>query len=326
MSRQKTMTQQINTMFQRSDMVQIDTGRYRHEEMEGFRDEHGRNPNAHEKGAFAITDGATFDKYKNEIKALANYCKENFGIKRLVDIQPQHISSFMHYKIDDVSISKNGRITDGISQQTANNYIKCFNKFDDMLNKAFGTNKDFSGVCKEMYDYAKEMAKPPNTETRAFNDPQAVINAMSDPRHQLIAEIQLNTGLRQNDANYIRLNPDGQTVYIRSKCGYRVENFQMPQNLYAKITEFAKEIGTKLDQNGLPCFRIADYKGYLQDLKQACNKVGEKYTGSHAFRHNYAKASFDRHLKEGKTVHEAKQEVSNEMFHGREDVVENYLR
>lgn len=313
-----SITNQVNLMLEKSGMVHIDEGFHRHDERDAFIDTHGRNPTPQERSSFGIYDGATFEKYKAAYKQLGEFCKAEFGIQKLRQIEPEHIKAFIVHKIEDAYTGKNGHIYDGVSQNTANNYIKAFSKMDDMMNRAFtNVDKDFSGVCKECYEYARAVASPPDTETRAFNNPQAVIENITDPRSRLIAEIQLATGLRVSDASFIRLNPDGESIAIRSKGGYRISEYKLPAGLYAKVAEMA---------GGADKIRLNSYSNYINDLKDACARAGESYTGSHAFRHNYAKASYENHISEGMSSKESAYAVSEELFHHREEIVGHYLR
>lgn len=298
------MASQINHMLKQSGMVDIDTDYKRSEHTaelraQGVTDWHGIAQQTH------ITESETLDKYKGVWKDLGNFSKSNGYGTKLTKISAECVQSFLTVKLED-----------GRSYNTMMNYLTAINKLDAFINAATGSPARFSGVPDSMRQEIKETAPRLDTETRAFDNPQSVINAISDPKCQLAAELQLQTGLRVHDATYIRLNENG-TLDINSKAGRRIENFSIPADLSNRLREI---------NGGAGNFNLVGYNHYIYELKKACNAVGEHYTGSHAFRHSYAKTHYAMYIKGGTTPDEAKARVSEELFHHRLDIIDTYLR
>lgn len=70
----------------------------------------------------------------------------------------------------------------------------------------------------------------------------------------------------------------------------------------------------------------ADRVAYREEIRQACQQLGEEYHGSHGFRWDYAQARFQEVQAAGLTYNEALSQVSSEMGHERADITEHYLR
>lgn len=143
-----------------------------------------------------------------------------------------------------------------------------------------------------------------------------MIAAMTDPRAQLAATIQLTTGLRSMNVTRLQLNPDG-SLFVRSKAGYTAPHFAISPKISAELREMADSTGK---------VNLIPYKAYIAQIQAACAATGEKYTGSHAFRHNYARNRFNELRQGGMSVDRAKLQVSEELFHHRLDIVDKYLR
>lgn len=295
---------QINHLIKESGMIDIDTDYKRSEHAaelrgQGVTNWHDIAQQTH------ITESATLDKYKTTWKELGNFSKENGYGTKITKISAECVSAFLTSKLES-----------GRSYNTMMGYLTAINKLDALISGATGHAARFSGVPDGMRQEIKETAPDTATETRSFNDPRAVIGAIQDPRCQLAAELQLQTGLRVHDVTFIRLNENG-TLNINSKAGRRIENYQIPQQLSDRLREINGGAGT---------FHLIGYNHYVYELKKACAATGEHYTGTHAFRHSYAQESYARHVKEGMSEEKAKAAVSEELFHHRLEIVEIYLR
>ncbi len=162
----------------------------------------------------------------------------------------------------------------------------------------------------------KELASPPAV-TRAYNNPEAVVSALTNERAKFVAEMQNRLGLRVDNARTFTINPNG-TISFFSKGHMPHKNYAIPRDLYHKALA--------LNNGKFGRAEIMPYRTYLNHLESACKKVGESYSGSHSFRHSFAKSLYNRLLVEGKSAIEAKAAVSEALFHRRIDIVDCYLR
>ena len=167
-----------------------------------------------------------------------------------------------------------------------------------------------------------EIASTPK-EVRAYNNPDAVLSALRGidsplaDRSVFVAEMQDRLGLRVDNARSFTLNAN-QTISFFSK-GHMLHNeYKIPKDLYDRAIA--------LNGGHLGKCEIMSYRTYLDHLKTACAAAGEKYSGSHSWRHTYAHRRYDELRAEGKSDARAKAIISVELFHKRLDIVNEYLR
>lgn len=299
----KSPGQQVNEMIKLASFVQIATGTSRTDDsiraMENGAS--GRHEIASQTG---IYNSKTFEKYKSVWKEFGRFCKEN-GVKLMKDAPSSLVSSFMQSKIDA-----------GCSANTIVGVGSAMNKLDDCLNRAYGGSRDFSDAVKTARAVGRESCEHLDTNHRAFENPEQVISAISDEKCALAAQIELTTGLRAMNVCNLQLNADN-TLFVRSKAGFTAPNFKVPAQIYNKLSALADSSGK---------VHLANYKQYIASIKDACERVGEHYTGSHAFRHNFAQNMYNDCIERGLDSDHAKLEVSEALFHHRIDIVDKYLR
>lgn len=270
--------------------------------------EHGATGRHQIAAATGIHNSLTLDRYKSTWRDYLSYCRGegNYGKDPRV-YGPETVSDYMQHRIDG-----------GCSANTLQSIGSALGKWAAMCDKAY-TGERFASWAKPIAEaraLGRQVCPHLDTETRAFRDPSRVIAAMSDPRAQLAAAIQLTTGLRAMNVTRLQLNPDG-SLYVRSKAGFTAPHFKIPASI-------SRELRALADSRGR--VNLIPYRPYIAAIQAACAAVGEKYTGSHAFRHNYARSRYAELRQGGMSEDRAKLQVSEELFHHRLDVVDKYLR
>ena len=254
-----------------------------------------------------IHSSLTLDRYKSTWRDYLNFCKnEGYG-KDPRNYPATSVADYMQHRIDG-----------GCSSNTLQSIGSALSKWAMMCDRAYGGDR-FASWAKPiaaMRAVGRDVCPHKDTETRAFHDPWRVIAAIPDSRARLAAEIQLTTGLRSMNVTRLQLNQDG-SLFVRSKAGFTAPHFMIP----AKIADVLREMA---DSTGR--VNLIGYKPYLAAIQAACARVGEHYTGSHAFRHNYARARYAELRQGGLSVDRAKLQVSEELFHHRLDIMDKYLR
>lgn len=300
----KNASQLVSEMVHKSGICDIgDSGTTRSQESQAAR-ANGAVTKHDIAGQTHIHNSLTFQRYKSVWKDFCNY--------QISHGHSTHPSRWTETQVKDYLATRQGCSMNGF-----NTICNALNRMDDMINRSYYTTKDWSNVI----DQARQSARnggcvKMDVNPRAFHDPQNVIAAIQDPRAALAAELQLRCGLRAANVCNLRPNTDG-TLYIRSKAGFTVSHFRIPQDLYNRILQFGGA-NTR--------FTLIPYHEYLNELKTACRACGEQYTGSHALRHNYAINRYETLCAEGKTEYEAKAQVAEELFHHRVDIIDTYLR
>lgn len=161
-------------------------------------------------------------------------------------------------------------------------------------------------------------------ETRAYEDPEGLIKAISDPSYHVVASAQYSIGARISELDHVRQEQflgDDQFKIIKGKGGKdRVVEFRHG-NVYEQYRQ-------KVIHNLNPHYDKFTFNRnqYRMALKAAADKTGQAYTGSHGLRWNYAQERFQMIQQGGGTWEEALVQVAHEMGHSRGDITLHYLR
>jgi site-specific recombinase XerD len=261
-------------------------------------------------GHTGLHNSATITRYKSVIKDYYAFCRSHgYGIDPR-RYGPDAVRGYMQDKIDS-----------GASYETINGIGSAMNKVDDMMGSAWGVKVDYSGAVSAMRDVARS-ACTVNMDSRAYANPQAIINAIPSEGFRLAARLELdyglrvsNCGIKTDNAAWSRLTDVG--LLVHGKGGIE-RHIALPQDMRAKLSQYVNPISGKLE--------IGGYRTYARALQSACAACGETWHGTHGLRHNYARARYAELTASGKTELEVKAQISSELFHGRIDVVDRYLR
>lgn len=264
----------------------------------------GRHQIAAETG---IHSSLTLARYKGVWRDYLNHCKtEGYG-KDPRTYPPESVADYMQCRIDN-----------GCSANTLQSIGSALSKWAAACDKAYGGDRfaTWARPISEARALGRQICPRLDLETRAFSNPWKVIGAITDPRARLAAAIQLTTGLRSMNVCTMQLNADG-SLFVRSKAGYTCPHFAIPAKISAELRALADPSGK---------VNLIAYKPYIAAIQAACAAIGERYSGSHAFRHNFAQRRYAELRGQGLSVDRAKLQVSEELFHHRLDVVDKYLR
>ena len=270
--------------------------------------EHGAVGRHEIAAATGIHSSLTLSRYKSTWRDYLSFCRGEGGYGRDPRIYgPETVSDYMQHRIDG-----------GCSENTLQSIGSALSKWAAMADRAYGGDR-FSTWARPISAaraLGRQICPRLDQETRAFTNPWKVIGAITDPRARLAATIQLTTGLRSMNVTRLQLNADG-SLFIRSKAGYTVPHFSISPSI-------SRELRALADPSGK--VNLIAYKPYIAAIRAACAITGEKYTGSHSFRHNYAQRRYSELRAQGLSEDRAKMQVSEELFHHRLDVIDKYLR
>ena len=270
--------------------------------------EHGAAGRHEIAAVTGIHSSLTLSRYKSVWRDYINYCRGEGGYgKDPRTYPPESITDYMMNRIDA-----------GCSENSLQSIGSALSKWAIACDKAYGGDRftTWAKPIAESRSIGRQLCPRLDVETRAFRDPWRVISSMNDPRAKLAAEIQLTTGLRAMNVCKMQLNSDG-SLFVRSKAGYTVPHFAISPSI-------SRELRALADSSGR--VNLISYKPYIAAIQAACAAVGERYSGSHAFRHNFAQNRYNELRAQGMSVDRAKLQVSEELFHHRLDVVDKYLR
>jgi len=251
------------------------------------RETSGRVGENNHKVSYKFHSYKSLDNARRDFMNLGRFAKEEFGIKDMREINREVVREWVYSK--------------DISSYTASNYLSEINKVRDH----FSISQQEIKELRQEFHHNLEKTRERAEMTRSYrNLDRVVINQRSQPAF----ELQRDYGLRAKAATHINLEKqlNGNILTYKEKGG-KLSEKELSPTLVSKIRENA--VNGKYEVN---------YKTYTRDLKEALEKVGNKYNGTHGLRHSFAQNK----LEEGYT----KGQVSEMMGHVREDITNVYLR
>lgn len=248
---------------------------------------------------------ALYKKREMYLRDFASYLQEK-GInqgKLNEYITQEHISDFLNERLSE------------LSPKTALDYVTGFNSMLHGLEQTRVTiDKSVHNVLREFTtDYRNEFNQTKdNYETgRAIQDTNYFLSNLQEIRESssVIAELQLETGLRVNEALEVArnfndyYNPEGYLEGIVGKGGQEYD-----------IKPISEELAYKL----INLEQVPSYSSYYNDLKELDHKP-------HDLRITYAVEYYNRLKEEGYSHREALKMTSQELNHHREAITLYYL-
>lgn len=227
-----------------------------------------------------------------------NFIKENHGNRVVKHINNETIKDFINHKLEQ-----------GNSQGTINTYISTLAKMSDNLNRLnlnTTSRTEITAYRNELKANGNDLRK--NHINRAYTNPQAIVNVMSDSPYFLSAQLAYEVGLRADDAIHSdkwTLNSDN-TIHIKgSKNGINYTTSPVSNETAQRVKD-AIESGYKVN-----------YGEFREALKEAVAHCNEHWTGIHGFRYSYAQEALNNGA--------SRAELSLAMSHGRLGVLERYI-
>lgn len=301
---------QIHNISKENLQIGVSREQYIKEHKAEYIKEHGLPSNykltQHDKGQIAkLHDWGEYHKFKSCATGFAHYCRAEFGVKDIHDIKPEMASSFA-VALGDLEYAKN----------TVVGYLTQVEKLGAFIGVDFHSNIQ---AFKKSADFKSLEEK--DTKTRAFENPRAVIDALSSinsradiaEKTTFSAHLAERYGLRISDCCHFRCVGNFQ-IFYNSKNGMKTSKTLSPQD-YARAQALA---GTDGKYN-LSVNTLKDC------VSRACATLGIQ--GSmHSFRHNFAQNAYSDLRAQGLTHKSACLVVSHEMNHSRAGITECYLR
>ncbi|MGK0255687.1 MAG: integrase [Arcobacteraceae bacterium] len=249
------------------------------------------------------------DEFIRISKELAKYAKENFKIKDMQAITKDVISSYINNKIED-----------GLFRRTISSYVSVLSKIQLGLSKIPQKQEAHKSLysqkdLKEIRKTVDKLAIKSVHINRAYINPNSFKSDISI-KSSIGYKLQLEYGLRVNEATLIRSNQllKDNVLRVQGKGGYQ-RDVCLSSNLYNQIKQEIK-VNSSYHQS---------YNNYLKDLKNSVLKAGEKWTGTHGLRYNYAQSQMTKY-QEKMSYKEALAKVSFELGHHRIEITKHYLK
>lgn len=261
----------------------------------------------------------TLDMYRDVARNLLQYAKDNGFTKDIEKLSGEVVRSFLESKLEQ-----------GISYSTLKTYVSAITKLETALEKHNGNTYDLSKAAQEVLSQARANGMGPTEQHRAFQNPQAVIQNISNPEYRTIAQFQLASGLRLHELNHIRpdqlYEKDGK-MYVSVEQGKGGKEREVEVKDRQAFQAYKSLVKAKQQTEGKYAGKYTfSSSGYRAAVASAAEKAGETERGTHSFRWNYAQSQYiEKQIERGKPESQAKLEVSHELGHNRESITDHYL-
>ena len=268
-----------------------------------------------------VSSFQTMQTYRNVWNNLGNYLKEHWKLKDFEKITSEHIDAYISYKIEYYP-----------TKQYLEKIVAAIGKLEWALR--YFSKKHYGKEVYYDFDVRSQLLHYARTQTlladgyhnRVYQDPEHIINNLSDPMHQIAAQIQLYGGARSEGVTLIRkeqlkgmqIDKIRQTtvgIIETKEKGGKVGDIMIPNTLLYWFDSYFKQHNT---------FRI-NYQAYADDIRKTCKRLDVKPQGSHGFRWTFAQSRVRVYQDAGYSYEQALQGVSWEMKHFRANITEHYL-
>lgn len=309
---------QITEIFNKSGIIQI--GSSKHEAKAEAR-EAGAKSWADMGKALGIYSFKTAEGYKDTWHNFANYAKSELKLKDIEKTSAEHIQSYIE-----------NRISAGVALATISKEAAALAKLENALNlysekHERGNQYNFRDAIREIVKQARQEL-PKSDPHRAYESPEKIITEIQDLKHRMAARSQLESGARIHEISLIKthqLKGMGLDRATNKKCGVieiKGKGGKI-RELCVRIDTYEK-ISNVIETEGKFCI---DKNAYRADLRHACEKCGERYTGSHGLRWKFAQERMEiLQSAHGMSYEQSLLEVSRQLGHQRADITEHYLR
>lgn len=259
-----------------------------------------------------ITSYASIVKFTSTTRTFLSFCFD--GRTRFPDVhqvKPEHCRQFLSEALER-----------GYAKNSLQGFASGLEKLAVALDKALPLRGGQSWavqwhpVISDCQSMINNNAVARDVDTRAYDNPVAIIEALPSVKLQAVAMLQLYHGLRIADATKIsRVAGDGSMLVHNSKNGQDLTIHVRPEVL--GVIREASNGGMNL---------TVKQSEYNKALRVACEATGQGWQGSHGLRHCFARNRMGELLQSGVSYNRALAQVSDEMGHHRPSITLTYLR
>lgn len=299
------LSNQLGNAINASGINQIGESRYEQKQAALADGAHG----SHEiNQRIGITSYASMTKFQSNAHTFGAFCYDRFGINDMRSIKPEMVAGFL-LELCDRDYARSS--VQGYAS-TLEKLAVVMDVYSPAATPRTETWHEAIQSCRaEISDCVQK-----DTLTRAYENPQALIDCLSDPKMHLAAEMQLNYGLRVSDATKIDgRNLDGNVLTVENSKNGQDHKIELSPEDAQKIRDICGDEGLGV--------KHTTYRSALHD---AANATGQEWTGTHGLRHNYAQARVAELTESGTSFSRAVWIVSEEMGHHRPSITMTYLR
>jgi integrase/recombinase XerD len=266
-----------------------------------------------------ITSFDTMKSYLDISIKFAKWCKQQFSIKNIAEINPEHAEAYIQeFKKRGVSGGYLGKI------------ICAIRKFDIAMREAKIKPAGSPPLLKGIRGFHS-----PRRPENAYSTSQAkaIIRNMKkharDPQTATVVSLMLHAGLRVREAVNLRKEDiqirDPSTVIMRIEKGTKGGQIRKFEILDEESRSFLKKLWERSEEGDI----FKNKKGLASKTKDAvrhaCDRLGVPLHGTHGFRRTFAQRMYLKLRSEGISEQQARLLVANALGHHRIEVTYSYI-
>lgn len=277
-----------------------------------------------------IHSDSTRKAYLDRFHAVVEHARNHFEIKSVFQLTNEMVESWL----------QNDRIGK-VAASSINVDVAALGKIGQMMtnfSKLHGHDRKFNFTCR--FDATREAVKDRispdawNGHGRAYENPAGLINAISNEKHRLMAEIQYHGGLRAEGVGAPREQHSKAALSLEKFKGIIVDPFMKDRQVgVIEVTEKGGKSTSHyvpvevyerayqyVEQNG----QIKEkYERYLDSVNEAARQTGQYVPGrgTHGLKHNFVADFVQRGMEYGKSTEEIYSEGARQCAHERADIL-----
>lgn len=268
-----------------------------------------------------ISSFQTATTYRKVWENSFHYFREHWQIKNPELITGDMVSAYMDYK---VAYHPSKQYLEKIS--AAMGKLEIALKHYTLAKYGEASDYDFS-IRQTILNETRNLdLVADNYHNRAYQNPELLIESLSNDLHRLAATIQYEGGARIEGVGLIKpdqlqgirfdsITKTDKGVLTTCEKGGKEGDVLVTLATYNELLEYFKTNKR---------FKI-DRQKYSYDIRNTCECIGITPEGSHALRWNFAKRRMMEYAQAGYTYEQSLQAVSWEMKHNRANITEHYL-
>lgn len=260
----------------------------------------------------------TVNNYLQRWVELGTWAKTQLGIKNMENLTSDAVRQFLAEKLEL-----------SVSYSHFSQYCSAINKLERALNSyTVNAGKDATHTLKDFADLRAEarIELPRFEGSRAYSDTQGLLRALSG-NSRLVAMIQLESGTRVAEASNIKAE-QLRGISVDPHTGREVASFGFVGKGGKENTAHLS-VATYRELERVIQASDGDLKvnsnSYRSNIKAAAVQTGQKYSGSHGLRWNFARNRVAELQNHGVGHTQSLGIVSSEMGHNRIEITLHYL-
>lgn len=296
----------------------------------------GKSPYIHSMG--------TFDRTARRLRPLQDWLRSR-GITNIELLTDDLVRHYLEHRLAYHFDKGNSRQSFKVEVAALGNLERGLRLFLQK-HRAVPVAYDFSNARKSFTAKARQLPKTTSEyESRALPDPLALIAALEEPRHKLMAALQYHCGCRAEGVGAPQRGyPGGNPLKIENFAG--TDGKLLPTEKDPVTGEMVRPFWTK-EKGGKVAWKYCpvslakqvldwleahpeglrdSYSAYLAAINKTMQETRQSVRGrgTHALRFNFAQHRYRHCILAGMGDEEAKRLVSHEMSHNRPNITEGY--